>query len=394
MTAAPLIDSAAALLDLIDRARQCPAVALDTEFVWERTYAPHLGVVQLALAPDDCHLIDAVALPDLAALGHLLADAQVVKILHDAPQDLIILQRASKAEPRNIFDTRTAAGFGGLASTLSLGNLLQELFGVELTKAEQRSNWLARPLSPQQAAYAAADVAHLHQARQALLERAADRLPWLEDEMARFDAPGFCADPDPTEYYRRIKKGRSLPPPGQAVLRALATWRENQAQRRDRPRGHIIADATLALLARRRPQTAADLENIDGLSPRAVQRYGSTLLQLVAQALDSDQATWPQPAGMAADYQSLEESTDQVLKGIKNRAGELAIDPALVASRAAVQQAICQGAGADPADHLLLRGWRRQFLDANLLAQLVGHPPMRLVSRQRRRSPRRRGQKS
>ncbi|NKB68572.1 MAG: ribonuclease D [Candidatus Latescibacteria bacterium] len=394
MTVPPLIDSAPVLHELITRAHDCTAVALDTEFVWERTYAPHLGVVQLALGPDDCHLIDAVALPSLEPLGQLLADAKVVKILHDAPQDLTILQRATGAEPRTIFDTRTAAGFGGLESTLSLGNLLLELSDVVLIKDEQRSNWLARPLSPKQATYAAADVAHLHRARELLLQRAAPHRAWLEDEMARFDEPGYCADPDPSVYYKRIKKGRSLPPPGQAVLRALATWRETQAQRRDRPRGHIIPDNILALIARCRPATADELEQIDGLSPRAAQRYGGTLLQLVAQAQASDPDSWPQPAGTAADFETLESRTNQTLKAIRSHAEELGIDPALVTPRAGVQQLITQGKDALDSDHLLLQGWRREFLGDDLLELLIGQEPLRLVSRRRSRGPRRRNRSS
>ena len=89
------------------------AVALDTEFVWEKTYYAQLGLVQAALADGTCFLFDAVALPDLAPLGEILAAPRIVKILHDAPQDLMILRRATGAVAQNIFDTRLAAGFAG-----------------------------------------------------------------------------------------------------------------------------------------------------------------------------------------------------------------------------------------------------------------------------------------
>src|SRR5690606_18384671 len=151
--AIPMIETRDALQALVDRARTAEAVALDTEFVWERTYYPQLGVVQLGLGGDDVHLLDAAAL-DLAPLGALLTDAAVVKVLHDAVQDLTILRRATGASAVNVFDTQRAAGFVGLTSTLSLQDLFAEAVGVKLPKGATRSNWLKRPLSDEQTAYA------------------------------------------------------------------------------------------------------------------------------------------------------------------------------------------------------------------------------------------------
>src|SRR5690606_38633750 len=106
-----VIDTTTRLRDLVTRARRHERVALDTEFVWERTYYPKLGLVQLGLDRDETFLIDAVRLDDLAPLGELLADPGVVKVLHDAQQDLTILRRATGAAPKNVFDTRLAGGF-------------------------------------------------------------------------------------------------------------------------------------------------------------------------------------------------------------------------------------------------------------------------------------------
>ncbi len=144
--AAPLIDTPDALAALISRARQQPCVAVDTEFVWERTYYANLGVVQVGWSKDETHLIDTVALGgQLHPLGWLLEDAEVRKVFHDAPQDLQILHRATGAHARNVFDTRIAAGFAGLGGTLSLQRLLRATVGVDLPKTESRTNWLQRP---------------------------------------------------------------------------------------------------------------------------------------------------------------------------------------------------------------------------------------------------------
>ncbi len=193
-----MIDTREALESLVERALTAECVALDTEFVWERTYYPRLGLVQVGFAEDDSALIDAAAFPDLAPLGRVLAAPSVVKILHDAPQDLTILRRATGAYPKNIFDTRRAAGFVGLSATLSLGDLLRETLGVSLTKTEARTDWLRRPLSANQQTYAHDDVRFMPAARAELLARARQRHreAWLHEELAAYDDPALYKEKD------------------------------------------------------------------------------------------------------------------------------------------------------------------------------------------------------
>ncbi len=380
-----MIDTAPDLEALVARARRCPSVAFDTEFVWERTYYPHLGVIQVALSPEECFLVDAVALEDLSPLGALLADAGVVKILHDAQQDLTILCRATGAAGRNVFDTRVAAGFAGLKSTTSLQDLLNEVVAVELAKAETRTNWLARPLSPQQVEYAVDDVRYLQAARQGLLERAAERghTAWLAEELELLDDPALYETADPRAYFQRIKTSRPLAPRELAVLRELGAWRETEAQRRDRPRSHVVADKALVSLARRKPITLKALHSINHLSSRGVERYGEALLQQVERGLAVGQEEWPPPILLPADKDVLDERTKWVWDHIEQRGAEKDIDPALVASRREVKDLICDGA-ADNGGRLA-RGWRRAFLGEDFLDELAQLPAVRLRSSRRRR---------
>ena len=145
-----MIQTTSELTAFVKRAREMDAVALDTEFVWERTYYPQLGLIQIALSDEDCELIDPTAIDDLSPLGDLLSDRKVVKILHDAPQDLAILLQATGTPAQNVFDTRHAAGFADLPATLSLSNLIKELLDIDLPKTETRTNWLQRPLKQEQ----------------------------------------------------------------------------------------------------------------------------------------------------------------------------------------------------------------------------------------------------
>ena len=171
-------------------------MALDTEFVWNRTYYPKLGVIQVGLSAEDCHLIDAPAMKDLTPLGQIISNPKIVKILHDAQQDLTILKRATGSHPHNVFDTRCAAGLAGMSSTSSLAELLENVVGVSLS--ETRTDWLQRPLSEDQVAYAIEDVCYLHKTREKLIERIGEmgRQDWLREELDAYEDPTLYDERD------------------------------------------------------------------------------------------------------------------------------------------------------------------------------------------------------
>ncbi len=368
-----MIDTRAELEELVGIIMRIGSVALDTEFFWERTFYPRLGVVQLGLANGSCLLVDAPAIGGfepggLRPLGRLLASRRVVKILHDAPQDLAILRRASGSSPRNIFDTRCAAGFAGLDSTTSLGNLLVDLFDIRLPKTETRADWLKRPLTRRQVSYAEDDVRHLHRARGELLRRAKDRgvARWLNEELKGFDDPAAYEDRDPRQQFTRIKgigrlTGREL-----AVLRELAAWREETARLRDRPRGRVLADKTLVHLARVQPRTTRSLTGKGRVSDRTARRSGTAILQAVETGLALDPGDYPSPMPNRRKNGVPGPLVEQGLKLLRSAAEQQGIDPALVATRAEVKALFAQGAGARAEEHRLLRGWRLKFVGREL----------------------------
>lgn len=339
------------------------AVALDTEFVWEKTYYAQLGLVQAALADGPCFLFDAVALPDLAPLGEILAAPRIVKILHDAPQDLMILRRATGAVAQNIFDTRLAAGFAGLASTLSLGRLLEEVMGIHLAKAHTRADWRARPLAPEVLDYAADDVLHLPELAARLRERsrAFGTEAWLDEERSSLDLPDVTEEQSPLEAWRRI---RVMPPPSPRVLSVLgelAAWREDQARRADLPRRWLMEDRVLVDMALQMPRSHEDLARVSGLSPRTLQHRGDDLLAAVARGLECPEEDLPVPEPPARRDAPFRQAVDSALKAIQTHAAGMGLDPALVCSRRDL--AACLQAGPVPAaSDSLRRGWRAAFI--------------------------------
>ena len=365
MYEAKLITTEVELEQVAARLLQVDAVAVDTEFFWERTFYPILGLVQLATRDHACWLVDTVRIPDIRALGPVLASPAITKVLHDAPQDLGILARATGASPRQIFDTRLAAGFANFDSTCSLQNLLRQVLGIDLAKAETRSDWLRRPLSANQLRYAADDVRHLIPLREELLGRCASESvrEWLREDLARLDDPVLYQDRDPRLMYLRVKGGSSLLARQLAILRELAAWREIEARQRDWPRGHVLTDAVLVAVACLVPADRQSLAGVPDLPHNLPEAVCVDLLATVARGLSVPAAECPQPVFAESSARRMRNPpSDRLLAHIRAECQRQRIDPALVASRADVDTYICQLAGGTVANHLRVQGWRKQFV--------------------------------
>lgn len=367
-----MITSSEQLAEWTQRGREVGYIALDTEFVWERTYYPRLGVVQVGLSESECGLIDAVALPGLEPLGELLADPSIVKILHDVQQDLTILRRATGAHPRNVFDTRLVGGLVGTSSTLSLEALLQQVLGVTLTGTATRSDWLRRPLSEKQVAYALDDVRHLPAARDRLLQRVGDlgRQEWVREELAAYGDPTLYDDPDPRAQFTRVKGTSRLSSRKLAVLREVTAWREQEARRRDLPRQHVVPDKALVDAAVRTPKSLQALSRIKGAPGEG--RAGGAMLEAIERGMSADGRDLPRVPERPEEDETLGARVDFLLAYMKGKSLSQAVDPALVATRSDVTALARNGAGSAPDHHRLLRGWRRELVGEELLRLQAG----------------------
>ncbi|MBU1566421.1 MAG: ribonuclease D [Proteobacteria bacterium] len=363
-----LIQNEADLEILVARAKQSDAVALDTEFVWERTYYPLLGLIQLGLSDEECYLIDPLAIKNLQALGQLLSDRGVIKILHDAPQDLAILMKATGATPQNIFDTRLAAGFSNLPATLSLGNLVKELLDIELAKEETRTNWCQRPLTDEQVRYALDDVRYLRAVRILLLSRIIGPKikSWLQEELILLNNPATYCGPPADERYLKIRGCSALDRSGLAILKNLSTWRDGMARKIDRPRGHVIKDALLVELAKQKPATPEEQKLHCGLSDNAISKYGRTISAIIETTLSQPVDTYPtleRPTRLSpSDKVGLEKLNNL----INLKAGILGIAPGLIGNASELKLLITMlNAKRAEASQQLRQtdGWRKSFLE-------------------------------
>jgi ribonuclease D len=363
-----MITSTNELHKLVVRAKKTDAIALDTEFFWERTYYPQLGCIQLALSNDECYLIDPTAISDLSPLGELLADRSVVKIFHDAPQDLAILCRATGVAPQNIFDTRLAAGFSSLSSTLSLGNLVKTLLDIDIPKTETRTDWLQRPLSEDQVEYAKDDVRYLQALRILLLSRIIGPKikSWLQEELNLLNNPQIYLGQNTTDRYLKLRGVSSLNRKSLAVLRDLADWREETARTHNRPRGHIIQDQILVEIARKQPQTMEELAGKSEISAKAIERYGNEIVSIIQKTLSNAGDTYPElhrPVRLSGKDQ---DSLDRLQKLIALKCELLGIDPPLLGNASELKTIVKILNGSRSIYPQQLRqteGWRKSFLE-------------------------------
>ena len=218
MTTDALVSEDAALSRLVESWPAEAALALDTEFVRERTYYPKLCLVQVA-AGDSLALIDPLAIADARTLAAALADPRRPKLLHAARQDIEALLPLTVIPLAPVFDTQIAAALLGFASQIGYADLVHQLLGVELAKGHARTDWARRPLSPEQLAYAADDVRYLPALAALLDERliTSGRRRWMEEESAALTEISLYRV-EPAEAWRRLKGLERMKPAAQAAL--------------------------------------------------------------------------------------------------------------------------------------------------------------------------------
>jgi len=352
----------AALEDRIAAWPDGAPLALDTEFVRERTYYPRLCLVQAALA-GEILLVDALAIPDGGALARELAGAGRRKLAHAARQDIEALLPLTGEPLAPVFDTQQAAALLGFPAQVGYAELVQQLLGVELAKGHARTNWARRPLSREQLAYAADDVRYLPALADALEERlaAAGRRVWLEEESAALrDVSLYRVDPDAA--WRRLKGLERLDAPALAAARSLTAWRERRAMARDRPRGWVLPDAAILELAAIRPRTREALERIDAVPPGTAARAADDLLAAIVAPAEPDSSIGEGTSRPGPGQLKLQKMLQKRLAEI---AAELVIQPEVLATRRELA-ALARGERDVPA----LSGWRKGVVGEPLLAAI------------------------
>ena len=286
--------------------------------------------------------------------------------MHAPDQDLEILRQVVGQIPSRLIDTQTAAGFCGMRSP-SLRDLLAKFLDIDLQKGDRLSDWLRRPLQPEQLTYAANDVLHLlalfDRLRSALVERG--RLAWCKEECERLRCRG-STQRRPEDAWLRVRELRRLPRRSHPMAIAVAAWRERRAAKLDLPVRYVLSDLALAALAQATPRTRAALEGVRGVDGRALAgAAGSELLEVIDQARRNPPAVPKTPSGTNRSH--LQPVVALASAWLSQVARDDELDPALVATRADLESFL----DGDP-EARLASGWRYEHYGSRVSELVAG----------------------
>ncbi|HBM49534.1 ribonuclease D [Marinobacter sp. UBA3607] len=332
-------------------------VALDTEFERVSTFYPIPGLVQLG-GQGEYWLIDPDVAEGSAGFRTMLADPARPKLLYAMSEDLELFRHWLNVAPAGLLDLQIGAAMAGAGFSLGYAKLVETLFGEVLDKSVTRSDWVSRPLSPEQQRYAIDDIRFLEPLYNWVIEKLQQRnlKQALAEESQRF-ADEAAGQEDPEQHYLKLRGGWALTREQQAVLRLLVAWRERECQKVDRPRNRVLNDGLLIAIAERLPGSLRTLNDIQGVPGGIVKRYGEHLLELVREGREADNANLePIPRPLSRDQQAVYKKVKRCFNKV---AEDLDIPIELLAPRKRIEKVLQDGTLAG---NEFFQGWRGELL--------------------------------
>ncbi len=362
------ISSQKELIEFVDRASSSSVLAIDTEFMRERTYYPKLCLLQLA-SDDEIAIIDPFEIDDLTILRTLFEDESIIKVFHAGYQDIEIIIHEIGCVPKPLFDTQIAASLFNSTYQISYAALVNQICGIKLKKSDSFSDWSARPLTDSQIKYAKEDVYYLRILYRELIDilKKRGRFEWLEDEFKPLmDRDNFvCRE---QEMFRRLKHVGQLTPRQMAAAREVAAWREIEARKRNLPRRHILPDEQIVESCRREPRSLNDLFMVRGMREKLDMNQSRLILSLMRKALDSAPSSWPVLHTTYKNEQNVDIEVEMLASIVRLKAKQYEISASLIAKNAELAS-LARGYHENLP---LLSGWRKNIIGSTLLDFLEG----------------------
>ncbi len=355
------------LLEFIERAKQSEILAIDTEFLREKTYFPQLCLLQMATEEEDV-IVDPLTVGPLDTLTELLLDPGITKLFHAGSQDIEIIYHELGCIPTPLFDTQIAAALLGHTLQIGYGSLVSSVCGVTLKKGDSFTDWTRRPLSKSQLAYAADDVIYLpklYRKMYAKLEKLG-RLSWLDADFAALAEEERYKN-NPQERYRKLKRVNQLSRKQLSAAREVAAWREEAAMQRNVPRKWLISDEQIVESCRREPQSIDQLFMVRGISEKLNTSDARAVLEAIKTGLNKPQETWPILPSKGRNEANVDVEVDALSTIARLRAKENDI-----AFQALVSMSDLTGVARGYTDCDVLKGWRFEIVGKDLLAFMEG----------------------
>jgi ribonuclease D len=359
--------------DLCERIKNAPWIAVDTEFLREKTYYPKFCLLQLA-TPDWVACVDPITLPNLKKLFDAIYNPNVIKVFHSCRQDLEIFYQLTGKLPTPIFDTQIAAPLLGFTESVGYGMLVSSFMNVNLEKTHTRADWSARPLSADEIQYAADDVIYLCDIYKKMITKLEKlgRLDWLKDDFSALENPAQY-ETHPENAWLRVKGKSKLTGKQLSIVQAVSQWREVTAQKENRPKNWLVRDEQLFDFAKFQPKTIDALLKIRGISDRTVNYHGKELCALIKAAKNTPPLPMPEYAkSISGKNQQQEAIVDILFSLVRIRAEENQLNPTSLATRSDLEMLLSSE------DCLLLHGWRFSMVGKELQQLLSGNAQLKI----------------
>ncbi len=342
-------------------------LAIDTEFLREKTYYAKLCLLQMQ-TDEETVIVDPFAVDDLTVLADVFTNPGVLKLFHAGSQDIEILYRVVGVMPTPIFDTQLAAALLGHTQQIGYGALVNLCCGVQLKKVDSYTDWSRRPLSPSQVSYAADDVVYLPAVYRKVSGQLASlgRTHWLDPDFAELVDPKKYAVNE-RDRYRRLKRVGQLKPRQLSAARELAEWRELKAERSDIPRKWVMTDEQIVEACKREARSIDELFMVRGLSDKLSTRDARAVVACIVRGLDTPMEDWPEHARPSRNEANVDVVVDLMSAVVRKRARENNIAFQTLCNHSDLAK-VARGYR----DVAILQGWRRDIVGNELLDLLAG----------------------
>ncbi|MGI6591430.1 MAG: ribonuclease D [Eggerthellaceae bacterium] len=356
------------LKSFVARAQHAKVLAIDTEFLREKTYHARLCLLQLA-TEDEHAIVDPFAVTDLSPLKPLMENGDIMKLFHAGRQDVEILYRTLGVMPWPVFDTQIAAAVLGFTQQVGYGALVHAECGVQLKKGDSFTDWSRRPLAESQISYAAEDVIYLPKMYRKMVDKLTEmgRLHWLDHDFRELVNPERYQI-DPRTRYLKLKRVNQLSRRQLSAAREFAAWREERAQKTDVPRKWVVTDEQIVEACKRETRSVDQLYMVRGLHDRLNTADARQVVKLIVKGLDAPMEEWPVNSKRTHNETNVDSVVDAMSAIVRLRSRENDIAYQTLASHDQLVN-IARG-------HLegvpLLKGWRRQIVGAELLDFVQG----------------------
>jgi ribonuclease D len=371
------IDTTQGVATLAATLSGAPWIAIDTEFLRERTYRPELCLLQIASGGSDKTVacIDPLAVDNIDPLLDVIYEPSVLKVLHAASQDLEIFYWLRGEVPHNLFDTQVAAPLLGYAEQIGYGNLVSEILKKELSKSHSRADWSRRPLPAKQLQYAADDVIYLSQMYPVMRDRLnkLGRLSWLDQEWLDMTRSEIYEKPA-GEVWKRLRHIEKLKGPRLSIAQQLASWRELTARKENLPRNWLMKDETISDLAKQMPDELGELKHVRGLSSGTIKHHGQTIVDTIEKAKEIAPEKLQIPKRKSKLTPAQDAALDALTAVARLYANDLQINASILAPRKSLEDLL-----RGDRDTTVTQGWRGKLVGSALCDVLDGKSGLTFV---------------